>query len=160
VDSLTDLYIPLFLSKLEYVSVVWNRLTLADSNKMENVKTKFANLCYNRFIQPSSFCNYESMLNYLHFKKLPSRQQNLDTIFVTNIFKNLFDFCYIVDIVCHVIPTKQIRDFSTLTSVISQELALQQGASRLQTISESLWTFSINISSPLRIQFPLLNPTE
>jgi hypothetical protein len=39
------------------------------------------------------------------------------------------------------LPTKQITDFSTLTSVMSQDLGLQQGASQLQTTSANLWTF-------------------
>jgi hypothetical protein len=43
---------------------------------------------------------------------------------------------------------------------LSGDLALQQGASRLQTASANLWTFSINITSPLRLHFPLLIPTE
>jgi hypothetical protein len=55
-------YITLILSKLEYASVAWNNLTLADSNKLENIQRKFANLCYNRFIQHNTLCNYESML--------------------------------------------------------------------------------------------------
>jgi hypothetical protein len=41
-----------------------------------------------------------------------------------------------------------------------QDLALQQGASWLQTTSANLWTFSINITSPFRIHFPVLIPTE
>jgi hypothetical protein len=57
------------------------------------------------------------------------------------------------------VPTKQNSAFPPLTSAMSQDLALQQGASRLQT-SADLWTFSINITSLLMIQFPLLNPTE
>jgi hypothetical protein len=68
-------HITLFRSKLDYASVVWNNLTSADSDKVENILGKFASLCYHRFIQPHSFCNYESMLNYLHFKKLYSRRQ-------------------------------------------------------------------------------------
>jgi hypothetical protein len=39
-------------------------------------------------------------------------------------------------------------------SVMSQE-----GASRLQT-SSNPWTFSINVTSPFRIHFPLPNPTD
>jgi hypothetical protein len=42
------------------------------------------------------------------------------------------------------VPTKQIRDFPPLMSVMPQDLGLQQGASQLQTASENLWTFSIN----------------
>jgi hypothetical protein len=54
--------------------------------------------------------------------------------------------------------TKQIRDFST--SVMSQDLVLQKCAPRLETTSANLWTFSINITSRLRVHFPSLNPTE
>jgi hypothetical protein len=72
-DRLKVLHITSTLSKLEYTSVVWNNFTLADSNKLENMKRKFANLCCNWFIQPNSFCNYESMLNYLQFGCTRSR---------------------------------------------------------------------------------------
>jgi hypothetical protein len=61
--------------RLEYV-------TLADSYKLKNTKRKFANSCYNRFIQLNSFCNYESMWNYLHFEKLYSRRKILHSFLV------------------------------------------------------------------------------
>jgi hypothetical protein len=48
-DSLVVLYNALIRSKLEYATVVWNKLTLTDSNKIENIQRKFANLCYYRF---------------------------------------------------------------------------------------------------------------
>jgi hypothetical protein len=41
-----------------------------------------------------------------------------------------------------------------------QDLALQNGASRLETTSANLWTFSVNTVSSLRIYFPLFNPIE
>jgi hypothetical protein len=39
-DSLKVFNITLILSKLEYASLVWNNLTLADSSKMENITKK------------------------------------------------------------------------------------------------------------------------
>jgi hypothetical protein len=69
-DSLKVLYITLILSKLKHASVIWNNLTLAYSNKLENIERKFGNLSYNLFTQPNSFCNYKSMFSYLGFKTL------------------------------------------------------------------------------------------
>jgi hypothetical protein len=37
---------------------------------------------------------------------------------------------------------------------------VQEVASLLQTVSDNLWTFSINMTSRLRIHFLLHNPTE
>jgi hypothetical protein len=58
-----------------------------------------------------------------------------------------------------VYPLSKLETSPPLTSVMSQELAVQQGASRLQT-SANLWTFSINMTFHLRTHFRLLNPTE
>jgi hypothetical protein len=100
------------------------------------------------------------MLNYLHFKTLYSGRQNLDAIFLINFFKNKIDCCCIMDTAdFRVYPLSKLGTFLALTSVMSQDLALQQGASRLQTTA-NVWTFSINITSPLRMHFSLLNPTE
>jgi hypothetical protein len=52
------------------------------------------------------------MLNYLHFETLYYRQQNLDDLFLINVFKNKIGCCSVKDIVGLCAPTKQIRDFS------------------------------------------------
>jgi hypothetical protein len=54
----------------------------------------------------------------------------------------------------------KLDTFLLLMSVMSQELALQQGSSRLQRESANLGMFSINVTSPSRIHFPLLTPIE
>jgi hypothetical protein len=46
-DSLEILYITLTRSELQHSSIIWNNLTLADSNKSENIQRKFENLCCN-----------------------------------------------------------------------------------------------------------------
>jgi hypothetical protein len=59
-----------------------------------------------------------------------------------------------------VYPLGKLETFPPLAPVMPHDLAFQQGASRLQTTFANLWTFPINITSLLRIHFPLLNPTE
>jgi hypothetical protein len=46
-SSLKVVYITLFRSKLQYASVVWNKLILAGSNNLENIHRLFANLYHN-----------------------------------------------------------------------------------------------------------------
>jgi hypothetical protein len=81
-------------------------------SELENIQRKFANLYHIRVIQPDSFCNYESVLNYLHFKTLYSRRRNVDALFLINVFKNKI-YCSVTDSVGLRVPTKQIRGFST-----------------------------------------------
>jgi hypothetical protein len=99
------------------------------------------------------------MFNYLHFKNLHSRRQNLDALFLINVFKKN-KALPLWTLLVSVYPLSKLETLSPVTSEMSQDLALQQGASRLQTASANLWTFSINITSLLRIRFPLFNPTE
>jgi hypothetical protein len=87
-------------------------------------------------------------------------RQNLDALFLINGFRNKSDCCSVMATVSRRVSAKQIRDFSAFKVIMSQDSALQRGASRLQTASANLWMFSINITSPLRTQIPLLNPTE
>jgi hypothetical protein len=42
-------------SKLQYASVVWNSITLMDSCKLQRIQSKFAALCYGRFV--SGICH-------------------------------------------------------------------------------------------------------
>jgi hypothetical protein len=95
------------------------------------------------------------MSNYLHFKTIYSRQQNLEALFRINIFRTKLTVRLLWILLVSTFPLGKLETFPPLTFVMSQ-----QGASRLQTTYANLWTFSINITSPLSIHFPLLNPTE
>jgi hypothetical protein len=68
--------------------------------------------------------------------------------FLLTFSKTKIDCCSIMDIAVLPVLTKQTRD-----------LSLQQDASRLQT-SADIWSSSRKATSPLRMHFPLLNPTE
>jgi hypothetical protein len=55
-----------------------------------------------------------------------------DKIFLVNLSKNKIDSCSLIDAVGLRVLTKQIRDLSYFNVSLSQDLALQQGASRLK----------------------------
>jgi hypothetical protein len=100
------------------------------------------------------------MLNYLHFKTLYSKRQNVDALFLITVFRTQLTAVPLWMLLVSVRPLNKLGSFLPATSVMPQDLALQQGASQLQTASADLRTFSVNIPSPLRIHFTLLNPTE
>jgi hypothetical protein len=66
-------------------------------------------------------CNYKSMLNYLHFETLSSRLQNIDVLFLNNVFKNKI-YCWgFMDTVGLRVTTRQVSGFFTsLSSKTSQ----------------------------------------
>jgi hypothetical protein len=71
-----------------------------------------------------------------------------NTLFLISILKNNMHGCSSMNTAGLRVLSKQIREFPSLTSLTSQDLDLQQGASQLQTASAHLWTFSMNIPSP------------
>jgi hypothetical protein len=105
-DYVVVLYNSLIGSKLEYASVVWNNLSLTDSNKIENIQRKFANLCYCRFFQADFLRNYNSILTSLNFRALHSRRRHLDALFLINVFKGKINCPSILDSVSIRVPTR------------------------------------------------------
>jgi hypothetical protein len=83
------------------------------------------------------------MLNYLHFKILYSRQQNLDALFLINVFKNKIDCCSIMDTVALRVPTKQIRDFSNFNvSNVSRLIPLIRCVTAANNVCKSTEVFN------------------
>jgi hypothetical protein len=74
--------------------------------------------------------------------------------------RTTFSFVLLWIVLVSLYPLRKSETFVPLTSVMSQDLALHQGTSRLQMSSANLWTFAINITFHLRTHFRLLNPTE
>jgi hypothetical protein len=144
---------------LEHASVVWHTLTFGDSNKLENIQIKFANLYYNRFIQSSSLCNCEWILHHSHFKKLYSRRQNLDALFLVNVFKNKTGCCSVMDTAGLRALTEHTRNTSIFS--VSDVSRLSASTRRVTTanICKSLGVFNKHDISLEHIYF-LFNRNE
>jgi hypothetical protein len=151
-DSIQVVYITLIRSQFEHASVAWNNLTLADSNKLENIQRKFTNFFYNRFNQPSGLINI--------LKSFIPDEKILTLYFLLTFPRTKLIAVLLWIMLVSVYPLSKLETFQPLTSIMSRDLARQQGASRLQTTSANLWAFSIHITYPLRIQIPLRNPIK
>jgi hypothetical protein len=143
------LYITFILSKFEYASVIWNTFIFSDSKMLENVKSLQIYAVIDLFTIILFVIKNRYSITYILKRFIPG-YKILTKLTVTLLWLLLVS----------VYPLSKLETTPPLTSVMSQDLALQQGASRLQTTSENLWRASIDIPSPLRIHFPLRNPTE
>jgi hypothetical protein len=116
-------------------------------------------IAYSKWPRPQLNRIREDFL-YLHIKTLYSMWQNLELYFLLMFSRIKLTVVLLWILLVFKYPLRKLEKFPPLRSVMSQDLALQQDSSRLQTTSANLWTFSINVTSPFRIHFPLLNPTE
>jgi len=104
------------LSKLEFISVSWNYLTLNDSSKIEKVQKKFANIYYNRYFFNIGSKTYNKILAKLNLSPLQLRDQHHDALLLINIFVNKISVLSILNTVGLLVPTKVTRDHSTFTA--------------------------------------------
>jgi hypothetical protein len=102
--------------------------TTTDSNKLESIQNKFAHFCCRRFYQFDSPLNYDEILERLGLRTLHSRQRNIDTLFLINVFNNTIDCQSILGTVSQRVPSKLIRDFSIFSVGKALDLVLQLDA--------------------------------
>jgi hypothetical protein len=89
---------------------------LTDSNKLESIQRKFANLFHYQFLQFVIPRNYDFILNCLNFRTLYSRRRLLDALSLINTFKSKINCHSTMDTIGIRVPTRQIRDFSTFSA--------------------------------------------
>jgi hypothetical protein len=124
---------------------------LTDSNKLENIQRKFANLLLS-FLSGSFLRNYNFILNSLNFRTLHSRRRHLDALFLINAFRGKINCPSISDTVGIRVPTRHIREFS----IFNVSSALKHSPSArcviaLNGVSRHLDIFQKKKTSTLRI---------
>jgi hypothetical protein len=82
------MYFAVVRSKLEYVSVAWNSVTITDSNKLERVQRQFAALCHSRFFQDVKYY-YDIILEKLNMLTLHIRRRHFDALFLIIVFSGI-----------------------------------------------------------------------
>jgi hypothetical protein len=101
-------------------------------------------MCYNRFVQSYSPCNYESVFNY--FKRFIPDGNILMLLSLINVFNNKINPCSAMETVGLRVSTKQTRDCSTSNISMSQDLAPSaRCVTAANIICRSLDVFKIHI---------------
>jgi hypothetical protein len=85
IDSLLMLYFALVRSTLEYASVAWNSVMITNSNKLVQIRRKFAALCHNRFFQDIQ-CHCDKLLEKLNLQTLHIRRCHSDASLSINVY--------------------------------------------------------------------------
>jgi hypothetical protein len=81
--------------------------------KLERIQSKFAALCYNRFLsQDSNGYSYANALQVLNLRTLHDRRHQLHAIFVINVLLGSKSCPSTLDIIGLRVPTRNLRDFS------------------------------------------------
>jgi hypothetical protein len=118
-DSLLILFFALVRSKLEYASVAWNFVTIADSNKLERVQKKnFTALCQKRFFQDVEY-HYDNIFEKLNLQTLHIRRRHFDALFLINDFSGTKHFPSVLETVGIRVPTRNMGNFNTFSCSFS-----------------------------------------
>jgi hypothetical protein len=80
-DSLLILYLTPVSPKLEYVSTVWNSITVTDAKQPERIQRKFVALCQDRFSTHGHVTDGD-FLEFMKLHTLHDRRIHLDALFL------------------------------------------------------------------------------
>jgi hypothetical protein len=105
---------------------------------------QFVNLCYYLFFQFDILRNYDLILNSLNFRTLYFTR-HLYALFLLNVFKGEINCHSILGTVGILVPTMQIRQFSTFSESSTLDVPCKWHA--------EFCTYSAKTMSPLRAHF-------
>lgn len=108
-SCLLYLYRSLILSKLDFSSVVWNRLNQTNSNELENVQRKFVRLLYNRYFNRRIYFSHERLLKILNLHCLSERRQARDFLFLHKCLHGIIDCPKLTSSVFIAVPGRSLR---------------------------------------------------
>ena len=108
-SCLLYLYQSLILSKLDFSSVVWNRLNQTNSNELDNVQKKFVRLLYDRYFNRRIYFSHERLLKILNLHYLSERRQARDFSFLHKCLHGFIDCPKLTSSVFIAVPGRTLR---------------------------------------------------
>jgi hypothetical protein len=112
--SLLILYFALIGCELEYASVAWNSVTIADSNKLERIQRKFAAFCHNRVFQDVEY-HCDNILEILNMLTVLTSRRHFDALLLLNVFSGAKCCPSVLETVGIRVPTSNFRNFTMFT---------------------------------------------
>jgi hypothetical protein len=109
------LHFALYKSKLEWVSVDLNSVTITDSNKLERTQRTIAALCHNTFFPKDTKYHHCNLLERLNLLTLHIKRHHPVAFFLINIFRGAKCSSSVLETVDIRVPSGNIRNFTTLS---------------------------------------------
>lgn len=146
------LFLTMVIPKLHFVSVVWNRLGITSTAKLENVQRRFIRIVYDRHFDRRVYYQYENMLEKLQLAKLSKKRLDADLLFL---FKSLHSIIDCEDLTSSIeirVPCKSFREFllfriSSTCSPMQRLFRLyNEKASHLDIFNNNLHLFKLTLT--------------